>query len=281
MITETQLVRSNPVASGSSKMVSVIVPTRNEPENVQRLAERLATSLGEAGLSGELIFVDDSDDDTCDRIAGMKSDILPVVLIHRSIGEREGGLAGAVVEGFRVAGGDVLVVMDGDLQHPPEVVPLLVQSLLDRENAVAVGSRYLTNTRSEGLSGPVRRIISQSSRLLVRILFPSIRNVRDPLSGLFALEHTVIDGVSLTPKGFKILLEILVRGEWREMVEVSYAFAGRERGASKADWSQGIQFLRHLIALRLVGRERCGNSESKPNACRPRPATLMAVGVDD
>ena len=124
------------IARWADHLVSVIVPTRNEAGNIRVLAERVAASLSGAGFNWEVIFVDDSDDDTPRRIEALE-DALRVTLLHRPLGRRPGGLSGAVVEGFLHARGDVLVVMDGDLQHPPEAVPLLGpvrarESLCDR-----------------------------------------------------------------------------------------------------------------------------------------------------
>lgn len=239
------------VASRHGRSLSIIIPTRNEADNVQILAHRLAASLADAGLAGELIFVDDSDDETPTRIRNLRADELPVVLVHRPPGQRRGGLAGAVVEGFSAARGDVLIVMDGDLQHPPEAIPTLALSVLASPRSIAVGSRYVAQAHPDGLSGPVRRLISQSSRMLVRVLFPSIWKLQDPLSGLFAFPEGVIKDSALAPEGFKILLEVLVRGHWDDIIEVPYGFASRNSGHSKAGWAEGMHFLRQVIRLRF------------------------------
>lgn len=232
--------------------ISVIVPTRNEAENVEILGRRLADCLARSDLSWELIFVDDSDDETPHRIGALRMCDVQVSLIHRPPNERNGGLAGAVVEGFSLARGRVLVVMDGDLQHPPEIVPGLASSVLEGQCSIAVGSRYITSKSEVGLSGPLRHAISQASRFLTRMLFPSIWTIQDPLSGLFALKRSVIEDTLLAPDGFKILLEVLVRGHWDQVVEVPYVFASRGSGGSKANWSEGIRFLQHIARLRLL-----------------------------
>jgi len=247
------------VASRDGRSLSVIIPTRNEADNVQILARRLAVSLRDAGLRGELIFVDDSDDETPARIGNLRSEELPVVLVHRPPDERRGGLAGAVVEGFSAARGDILVVMDGDLQHPPETIPSLALSVLSNQRSIAVGSRYVAEAHPDGLSGPGRRLISQSSRMLVRLLFPSIWKLQDPLSGLFAFPESVIKDSVLAPEGFKILLEVLVRGHWEDIIEVPYGFASRNSGHSKAGWVEGMHFLRQVIRLRFSRRRRTAN----------------------
>lgn len=238
------------VANRHGRSLSVIIPTRNEADNVQILAHRLAVSLAHAGFGGELIFVDDSDDETPARIGNLHFEELPVVLVHRPPGQRRGGLAGAVVEGFSAARGDILIVMDGDLQHPPEAIPSLALSVLASPRSIAVGSRYVAEAHPDGLSGPGRRLVSQSSRMLVRVLFPSIWKLQDPLSGFFALPQGVIKDSALAPEGFKILLEVLVRGHWDDIIEVPYGFASRNSGSSKAGWAEGMHFLRQVIRLR-------------------------------
>jgi dolichol-phosphate mannosyltransferase len=231
--------------------ISVIVPTRNEEDNVQELAGRLFESMVSVGETWELVFVDDSDDQTPDRIQSLCRKSSVVRLVHRPSGQRHGGLAGAVVEGFAVAEGSTIVVMDGDLQHPPEVVPLLASPVLSGACQIAVGSRYVDAARSTGLAGPYRRAVSQVSRIVVRNLFPAISRVKDPLSGFFALSRDVIVDTSLAPEGFKILLEVLVNGHWDQVQEIPYEFAARQSGGSKAGWNEGTQFVQQMLRLRL------------------------------
>jgi dolichol-phosphate mannosyltransferase len=234
--------------------VSVIVPTRNEADNVQELTQRLARSMAATGFTWELLFIDDSDDDTPDRIATLCREFGFVRLVHRAPEQRQGGLSGAVVAGFSASEGSVMVVMDGDLQHPPEIVPSLAAPVLSGACSIAVGSRYVEDTDLTGLANPYRRMVSQVSRMAVRSLFPRIRSVRDPLSGLFAVRRSVITDAALAPEGFKILLEILIRSDWDELREVPYMFASRQSGGSKAGWREGTQFLRHVLRLRFAGR---------------------------
>ncbi len=231
--------------------ISVIVPTRNEADNVQELTERLLNSLAGISSTWELIFVDDSDDETPDRIQALCRETSLVKLVRRAPGERRGGLAGAVVEGFAAAEGSTIVVMDGDLQHPPEVVPFLASSVHTGGCSIAVGSRYVDTARAAGLASPYRRTVSQVSRLVVRSLFPAIWRVQDPLSGFFSLGRDVITDTALAPEGFKILLEVLIKGHWDEVREIPYEFGARRNGGSKAGWHEGAQFLRQVLRLRL------------------------------
>jgi glycosyltransferase involved in cell wall biosynthesis len=177
-----------------------------------RVDPKIVGEQGSTRIAVELIFVDDSDDETPDQIRSLTQDSVVVKLVHRVPGEGQGGLAGAVVEGFAAAEGSVMVVMDGDLQHPPESVPSLVSPILSGACAMAVSPRFVASANADGLAGPFRRAVSQGSRLIVRGIFPSIWEVRDPMSGFFAFKRNVIRNVVLAPKGFKILLEVLIRG---------------------------------------------------------------------
>jgi glycosyltransferase involved in cell wall biosynthesis len=225
--------------------LSVVVPTRNEEDNILVLLARVDAAL--AGISYELIVVDDSDDETprvveSEAVAGR-----PVRLIHRHGRERAGGLSSAVVEGFRAARGIHLACLDADLQHPPEMVPKLLAAL-ERADLV-VASRYTSGGDGGGLDGPTRRLGSLIAKVLAQILVPNARLSSDPLGGFFALRRDAIEGIALRPVGFKILLEILARGHVRRVVDVPYAFRPRQSGRSKADFGQLRMYLRHLGRL--------------------------------
>jgi len=192
--------------------------------------------------------VDDNSPDGTSELAQSLSKDYPVRVITR---RNERGLASAVVDGFKQAGGEILGVIDADLQHPPEVVLELLKKV--RSGAeVAIASRYVKGGGSEGWSMN-RRIISRASKLLAALLLPSIRGIKDPLSGFFLLRREVIDGVELSPTGYKILLEVLVKGKAREIAEVPYIFREREKGKSNLSTGEGINYLKHLYCLARLG----------------------------
>lgn len=228
--------------------LSVIVPTFNEGPNVAELVRRTAAAL--AGREVEVVFVDDSTDDTPDviRAVAAASDI-PVRLIHRD--DPVGGLGGAVVEGIRAAASDRCVVMDGDLQHPPEVIADLLARAEVGDADVVVASRYTAGGTSDGLANAVRTTVSRASTLLTKAMFPKkLHNCSDPMTGFFLVERTSLDIDTLQPRGFKILLEILARKQMR-VAEVPFSFAPRFAGESKASFSQGMRFLLQLTMLRF------------------------------
>ncbi len=226
--------------------LSLIVPTYCERQNIATLIERVHQSL--SSYSYELIVVDDNSPDGTSELAQSLSKDYPVRVITR---RNERGLASAVVHGFKQARGEVLGVIDADLQHPPEILPELLGKV--RSGAeVAIASRYVKGGGSEGWS-MTRRIISRASKVLAALILPSIRGIKDPLSGFFLLRRAVIDDVELSPTGYKILLEVIVKGKAREIAEVPYIFRERERGKSNLSTGEGINYLKHLYRLARLG----------------------------
>jgi dolichol-phosphate mannosyltransferase len=230
--------------------VSVVVPTRNERENIGPLIARLSEVLP-AGQA-EVIFVDDSTDDTPEVIAAIaETAALPVLTMHRGPGERVGGLGGAVVAGLRLAVGRVVVVMDGDLQHPPETIPDLIRPIELGEADVVVASRYSDNGGAGGLATRSRVGVSHLATRLTKALFPRrLQEISDPMSGFFAVRLAAVDIDSLRPVGFKILLEAVARCRLT-VAEVGFRFAPRYSGESKASFREGIRFATHLTRLRI------------------------------
>lgn len=231
--------------------VTILVPTRNEAGNVGPLIEALEASL--AGQPAEILFVDDSTDDTPAVVRGAaKQSRLPVRLLHRPEADRLGGLGGAVLAGLASVASPWVVVMDGDLQHPPEMAhALLAKGMADGADLV-IGSRYLTEGTNAGLGGMRRVAVSRVAGLLSRFLFPHrLRGVTDPMSGLFAVRVEALALASLKPHGFKILLEILARTAGLRVAEVPFTFGQRLSGNSKASFIEGLRFARHVTRLRL------------------------------
>lgn len=228
---------------------TVVVPTYNEGGNVAELVRRLTVAL--EGVDAEVLFVDDSSDDTPSIIRDVAARTPAVRLIHRQGADRVGGLAGAVTRGIEEARGDWVVVMDGDLQHPPELVPVM-RAAAHRDGAdMVVASRYLGEGDSSGLSSSWRRTVSGSSTLLARGLFPRRvgRHCTDPMTGFFCVARSSIELSRLRPRGFKILLEILASHDLL-VREVPFVFGERFTGQSKASWRQGREFVHQLLSLR-------------------------------
>jgi putative flippase GtrA len=206
----------------------------------------------------EIVFVDDSTDDTPDRIRETGNTIpRNVLLLHRQPGAQDGGLSGAVMAGFAMAQASWLVVMDGDLQHPPEMVHALVAKAEEAGADIAVASRYVEDGDAGGLANPTRVAVSGVATRLTKSLFPrALAGVSDPMSGFFAVRSDAIDLNDLRPHGFKILLEILVRNPRLRVITVPFSMGRRWTGTSKASVAEGIRFARHITRLRFTSSRR-------------------------
>ncbi len=223
-------------------MISVIVPTYNEAGSLRHLVPRLAAAL--VMHSWELIVVDDGSPDGTADLAESYADVHPVCVVRRP---GKAGLASAVVAGFAQARGDVLVVMDADLSHPPEAVPRLAAAI-EEGSDLAVASRYVAGGGTE--DWPLRRrIVSRAACLMGNVLVP----IRDSTSGFFAIRRSALDGVKLNPIGFKIGFEVMARARYRRAVEIPYVFRDRELGRSKFGRREVRQF---LVQLGQIARDK-------------------------
>jgi dolichol-phosphate mannosyltransferase len=205
-----------------------------------------------SSVAAELVFVDDSTDATCERIQDVaRSAALPIRVIHRAPSERASGLGGAVLAGLRATEADWVITMDGDLQHPPELVPALLSATQDFD--VVVATRYKADEGSaEGLSSTWRHVASLAMTTAAKAFFPRrLAHTSDPMSGYFALRRAAIDLDSLHPRGFKILLEILVRNPRLRVNEVPFRMEERLAGKSKASVREGLCYITQLVSLRV------------------------------
>ncbi len=231
--------------------VSVIIPTRNEAGNVEKLLNSLRNVF--YGTLIETIFVDDSTDDTPQIIEAARAHFPAqnIRLIHRLPEEQTGGLGGAVVVGLKAARADYACVMDGDLQHPPELVPVLLETAIEQQADLVVATRRSEGSRISGLS-LARNLISHGLDLVARLFFlRPLHKVSDPLSGFFLLRLKALNVEALRPKGFKILLEILVRNPHLHKAEVPFHFGERFTGQSKASPTEAFRYLGQLWTLRF------------------------------
>jgi dolichol-phosphate mannosyltransferase len=225
-----------------NKTFSLIVPTYNERDNILSLVERIHRSLSPCDY--EILFIDDDSADGTAELASSLSDKYPIKVIVRK-GKK--GLASAVVDGLSQASGEVIAVMDADLQHPPEVLPELLKAI-EIGADIAVGSRYVPGGGCQGWS-LTRRIISRGAIFIAHLLLPATRRVKDPMSGFFAFHRDVVKEAHLNPSGFKILLEILMMGKFNSVAEVPFIFVTRERGESKLNARQQVDYLKHIYSL--------------------------------
>ena len=237
--------------------LSVIIPTRNESGNINTILTRINRVLH--GINAEVLFVDDSTDETPQVVESAKQ-LFPEInirLFHRPAEQRTGGLGGAVLLGMQNAHSDYACVMDGDLQHPPEMLPFLLRTAKEKHVDLVVASRRNQQSQVTGLNN-TRNLISRGLDLTARLFFPRrLRGVSDPLSGFFLVRVDALDLTSLHPNGFKILLEILVRNPKLSKAEVPFHFGERLAGESKASTKEAVNY------FKLLWRLKFGNSSMR------------------
>ena len=220
--------------------VSVIVPTYNERDNLAPLAEQIFAALDSS--DAELLIVDDDSPDGTADVAQQLGQQHPVRCIVR---QDERGLATAVIRGLREARGELCVVMDADLSHPPDAIPRLLAAMQDPHTEMAIGSRFVPGGKVD-LHWPLhRRLNSWAARLLARPL----TGVKDMMSGFFCVRRGELELDRLRPVGYKIALELIVRHRWRNIVEVPISFADRAAGKTKLNVGEQLRYLRHLGRL--------------------------------
>ena len=231
-------------------LLSIVVPTKNEAGNVAALLARLEAVVPTVAM--EIIFVDASSDGTPETIEESAWRCSREVLLLRQRSERgRSGLGAAVVQGLRAARAPWVCVMDADLQHPPELIASLLEQVESSDVDLVVASRYCENG-STGF-GWARGMASRFTTGAARLLFPRrLRNITDPMSGFFLVRRDAIDVDALRPRGFKILLDLLIRTPGLRCAEVWFAFGERHAGRSKATVREGMRYLSLLARLRFA-----------------------------
>ena len=224
--------------------LSLAIPTYNEKENVENLVEKIHSHFKEHKIDGELIIVDDnSPDGTGQILEKLKKKYSFLSVIHRA---GKLGLSSAVLDGWKIAKGDVLGVMDADLSHPVEKLSEMFNIIKNGEADFVVGSRYTKGGNIEGWT-LYRKLMSRGATLLARFF----TSVKDPMSGFLMIKKECLNGVKLNAKGFKILLELIVRTKYKKIKEVPITFINRTAGKSKAGTKEIIYYIRNLSGYML------------------------------
>jgi dolichol-phosphate mannosyltransferase len=232
-----------------NSMISIVIPTYKEADSIQEVIRRAGAALMQSGEEFELIVVDDNSGDGTAELAEQLSGEFHVSILRRS-GRR--GLATAVVDGWKIAQGDLLGVIDADLQHPPEILNSLAAALRQSNADLAVASRYIAGGGTSDWEFSRRMISWGATHLAASVLPLKLSAVSDPMSGMFVVQAAAIAGADLSPLGYKILLEVLAKGRIEHVVEVPYQFEERARGSSKLGLRQYGEYLAHLMRLSLL-----------------------------
>lgn len=225
----------------SEKLVSIVIPTYKEAENIPLIAAQIDSVLNKTPY--EVIFVDDdSQDGSCDSVAKLREEY-PVRIIVRT---KERGLSTAVIRGVEEATGQYVVVMDCDLSHPATAIPSMIDMLRADEADFVVGSRYIEGGSFDDDWGFFRLL---NSKVATWLAVP-LCHVKDPMSGFFSFERKRLKTTdNLAPAGYKIGLEIMVKGGFSRPGEHPIHFKDREFGESKLDFKEQLLYLKHLRRL--------------------------------
>lgn len=262
--------------------VSIIVPTYNESQNIINLLESIERSIPRSLLS-EVVVVDDNSPDKTGEIVEiyseetykrnlehatkieqsdeigiewnrnnmLKSSSCSLRVIHRP---EKKGLVSAILEGIRASKGRYILVMDADLSHSPSLIPKMVHELMNSDVDIVVASRYIEGGRISGW--PLkRRLISKGAVKLAQYGLPIKKEVKDPMSGFFALKRHVLDNINIDSAGYKILLEILVKANKAKVKEIPYTFTNRTLGKSKLDNTVVWDYVKALYHLYRYGQK--------------------------
>src|SRR5262245_31615259 len=220
-------------------ILSVVVPTFNERDNVPKLYRKLEAALG--GIAWEVIFVDDNSADGTWKLVQELARQDGRVRCIRRIGRR--GLSGACIEGILSSSAPYAAVMDADLQHDETRLPKMLSLLRSGQAELVVGSRYIDGYKSEGFNkqrAGASALATEVSRKILRV------DVADPMSGFFMIRRDRFEQLAprLSVHGFKILLDIVATAHGTlRTVEIPYTFGARQHGESKLDSMVALDFL--------------------------------------
>ena len=222
--------------------LSIVVPTYNERDRLAALVDAIFDAYEQERVDGELVIVDDNSPDGTGALADELARRYRITVLHRA---GKLGLGTAVVEGFAAASAPIVGVIDGDLSHPPRMLPRMLAVMQRRGADVVIGSRYIPGGGTRNW-GPGRLLMSRAACVLARGVTP----VRDATSGFFLIRKELARGVRISAGGFKICLELLVRARPRTVVEVPYVFEGRTAGESKMNLREALGYIDQLKDLR-------------------------------
>lgn len=222
--------------------ITLVIPTYNEAGNIPILVAKIFEVYDSNNLDGHVIVVDDDSPDKTWKVAEDLRNTYPKLEVLRRQDKR--GLSSAVLDGFAMADTDIIGVIDADLSHPPEKIPELVEPIINGEADFTLGSRYIDEGGIE--NWPLKRKISSKVATLAVV---GLTSVKDPMSGYFFLRKDLINDVELSPKGFKIGLEILVRSKCKNVKEIPILFRDREYGESKLSSNVIFDYLIHVSKL--------------------------------
>ncbi|NOJ29096.1 MAG: hypothetical protein DA328_02900 [Nitrososphaeraceae archaeon] len=249
--------------SSNKKVVylSIIIPTYNESENIEKLLDKIILNVPNNCYS-EIIVVDDDSPDGTSKIVTdyIKHDekktnpsinkTYHIKLVNK---KNKNGLIAAIVEGVKYCSGENILVMDADFSHPPEIIPKMIEEIQTNPNAIVIASRYVKNGFIIGWPFK-RRLLSKGAAKIARIGL-QIHKVTDPMSGFFLCPRRIFEEIRFDTKGYKLLLEILVKANNVNIREVPYTFTDRKSGKSKMGMNVIFDYITSVWQLYRISRK--------------------------
>lgn len=282
---------SQTVLSAKPIDVSIIIPTFNECENIIELLNSIKYNLSSHNLSGEILVVDDNSPDgtgkivddyiqntknvnTSDPLYQQQQELLQVEnnstivkILHR---RQKNGLISAILMGVESSTGKHIVVMDADFSHPYDLIPRMVEELQKNPRLdIVVASRYTHGGSVKGW--PLKRRLISNGAIIIAQYGLGVRNTKDPTSGFFAFKHDAIRDIKIENSGYKILLEILVKGKDLEVKDIPYTFNNRKLGKSKLSSTVVLDYAKAVYDLYRFKREEKQVQEEKQQRPQQKP----------
>lgn len=248
--------------------LTIVVPTYNERDRLAELVDAVLSAAAHAALALELVVVDDNSPDGTGVLADELAKTRPMQVVRRA---GKLGLGTAVVAGFAVANAPIVGVMDADFSHPPSLIPILFAAMRETGADVVVGSRYIPGGSTPDWPWS-RRMLSRVGCLLARPIAP----IRDAASGFFIIRRELARKVQIQAGGFKICLELLVRGAPGHVVEVPFRFDDRELGESKMSLREAAGYLVQLRDLYLLRLRQPGHRIRRYDQLRVSDVTRLS-----
>ncbi len=240
--------------------LSIVLSTYNESQNIVRMLDSIAQTLSPySAAEPEIIVVEDNSLDGTAEIASLHArNISNNKKLHVEVIRPEGkpGLSSAIVAGLQSATGDMVVVMNGDFSHPPQMIPSIIDALQNSSCDIVVASRYVKGGSIIGWPFK-RRLLSKGATKIAQ--YGLGIEVKDPVSGFFAFRRDIIHGIKFDAIGDKMLLEILVKTKGARVKEVPYTFINRRIGTSRFEASLMFDHIRAVMRLYRYGKSMTQN----------------------
>jgi len=228
--------------------VSIIIPTYNESENIIQVLKSIGEHIPK-DIATEAIVVDDNSPDGTGKIVedyindAQNKTGYTIGVIHR---KTKSGLSSAILDGIQHSSGETVVVMDSDFSHPPKIIPQLIEEIKTSKYDIVIASRYTEGGEVNGWSTK-RKLISKTAKGIAKVGLGV--NESDPMSGFFAFNRNILEGIKFDAIGYKMLLEILVKTKGAKVKEIPYTFTDRTRGSSKLDSSTMFDYVKSVWKL--------------------------------